>query len=135
MQSIRAYINVVHIVRNLIFFFLTESNDKVDVDVSLLQVCEKRRGGSVKSVTKTSLGTPSVPVNPSREGSHELFTISHECFNNTHILPVKPLILCLSVNTSPKNSTIANGQCNGKTNSSDGKFKKLCKVRQNNYKD
>ncbi|XP_056020203.1 polycomb protein suz12-B-like isoform X2 [Ostrea edulis] len=101
------------------YFCEDESNDKVDVDVSLLQVCEKRRGGSVKSVTKTSLGTPSVPVNPSREGSHELFTISHECFNNTHILPVKPLILCLSVNTSPKNSTIANGQCNGKTNSSD----------------
>ncbi|XP_062581731.1 polycomb protein suz12-like [Saccostrea cucullata] len=100
------------------YFCEDESNDTVDVEVSLLQVCEKRRGGSVTSVTKTSLKTLQVPVNPSREESPEPFTISHECFNNNHILPVKPLILCLSVNTSPKHGMV-NGQCNGNIDSTD----------------
>lgn len=76
------------------------------------------------SVSKTLLKTVSVPVNPAREGSHEPLVISHECFNNGHILPIKPLILCLCVNTSPINGVAANGQCNGRT-SSDGIYCRL----------
>ena len=101
----------------------SESNDRVDVDVFLIQVCSKRRGGSMTSVTKTLLRTVSVPVNPTKEEHHDPLLISHECFSNSHILPIKPLILCLCVNTSPMNSPMANGQCNGKLSSSDGKTK------------
>lgn len=96
-----------------------ESNDRVDVDVFLLQVCSKRRGGSMTSVSKTLLKTVSIPVNPMRESINEPLVISHECFNNGHILPIKPLILCLCVNTSPINGGTANGQCNGRTSSDD----------------
>lgn len=105
-------------------FCFTESNDRVDVDVFLLQVCSKRRGGSMTSVSKTLLKTVSIPVNPTREGINEPLVITHECFNNGHILPIKPLILCLCVNTSPINGGTANGQCNGRT-SSDGIYCRL----------
>nr|XP_022315324.1 polycomb protein suz12-like isoform X2 [Crassostrea virginica] len=101
------------------YFCENESNDRVDVDVFLIQVCSKRRGGSMTSVTKTLLRTVSVPVNPTKEEHHDPLLISHECFSNSHILPIKPLILCLCVNTSPMNSPMANGQCNGKLSSSD----------------